>query len=267
MLRRSIIGEVRQPAVAGLFYPEQPAALRGMVQGFLQDADEPQRTPKALIAPHAGFEYSGAIAGTAFCQLAAARDTIVRVVLAGPSHRVPFQGIALCSARRFATPLGEVPVDEEAQARIAGHPDVVALDLAHQEEHSLETHLPFLQLALARFAIVPLVIGGTDPRNVARVFETLWGGPETLICVSSDLSHFLAYEEAVRLDAETTRAIESLNPEAIAWEQACGRLPVQALLLCAKKHNLKVITLDQRNSGDTAGTRDRVVGYGAYAFV
>jgi AmmeMemoRadiSam system protein B len=267
MLRRSIIGEVRQPAVAGLFYPEQPAALRGMVQGFLQDADEPQRTPKALIAPHAGFEYSGAIAGTAFRQLAAARDTIVRVVLAGPSHRVPFQGIALCSARRFATPLGEVPVDEEAQARIAGHPDVVALDVAHQEEHSLETHLPFLQLALGRFAIVPLVLGDTSPRDVARVFETLWGGPETLICVSSDLSHYLSYDEARRRDTETSRAIERLDPESIDHDQACGRTAIQALLLCAKKHGLKAITLDQRNSGDTAGPKDRVVGYGAYAFV
>ena len=266
MLRRSLIGEVRQPAVAGLFYPEQPAALRGMVEGFLQDRDQPQRTPKALIAPHAGFEYSGPIAGAAFRQLAAARDTITRVILAGPTHRVPFHGIALSSARRFATPLGEVPVDEDAQARITGYPEVVALDIAHTEEHSLETHLPFLQLALARFAIVPLVLGDVTPRDVARVFEALWGGPETLLCISSDLSHYLSYEQAQVSDAAASRAIEALSPDALDDDQACGRTAIQALLICAKKHGLAAVTLDQRNSGDTAGTRDRVVGYGAYAF-
>ncbi len=267
MYRRSLIGEVRQPAVAGLFYPEQPAALRGMVQGFLQDNDQPQRAPKALIAPHAGFIYSGPIAGTAFRQLAPARDTITRVVLAGPTHRVPFHGIALCSARRFATPLGEVPVDEDAQARIAGFPDVVALDIAHAEEHSLETHLPFLQLALTRFAIVPLVLGDVEPAAVTRVFEALWGGPETLFCISSDLSHYLPYERARQVDTATSRAIEELDGAAIEPDQACGCTAIQALLLCARKHQLKGITLDQRSSGDTAGPRDKVVGYGAYAFV
>ena len=266
MIRRSMIGEVRQPAVAGLFYPEQPKALLGMVEAFLQGTDAPERAPKALIAPHAGFEYSGAVAGAAFRQLAAARATVTRVILAGPTHRVPFQGIALCSARRFATPLGEVPVDEDAQARIAGYPEVVALDIAHADEHSLETHLPFLQLALARFSIVPLVVGDTDPRHLARVFEALWGGPETLLCISSDLSHYLSYDAAQASDAAATRAIEALAPDALAWDQACGCIPIQALLMCAKKHGLKAATLDQRNSGDTAGPKDRVVGYGAYAF-
>lgn len=266
MLRRSMLQDVRRPAVAGLFYPSDPAELRDMVTTFVRDAPESGPVPKALIAPHAGFAYSGPIAGTAFRQLAPRRNVITRVVLAGPTHRVPFRGIALCSAKKFATPLGEVPVDEDAQARIAARPGVVPFDLAHAKEHSLETHLPFLQLALDHFAIVPFVIGDADPADIAGVFEDLWGGPETLFSISSDLSHYLGYDAARRLDAVTSRAIEQLRPEDIGYDQACGRLPIQALLMCARRHGLTAHTLDQRSSGDTAGSRDEVVGYGAYVF-
>lgn len=266
MLRRAMLQDVRRPAVAGMFYPKDPVVLRDMVTTFLDASKESGPPPKALIAPHAGFEYSGPIAGTAFRELAPLRGTISRVVMAGPSHRVPFRGIALCSARRFATPLGEVPVDEDAQATISMLPGVIAFDLAHEKEHSLETHLPFLQLVLDRFSIVPLVIGDADAREIAEVFETLWGGPETLFAISSDLSHYLAYGAAKKLDAATSRAIEQLKPEDIGYDQACGRLPIQGLLLCAQKHGLSARTLDQRSSGDTTGPRDQVVGYGAYVF-
>ena len=258
--------DVRKAAVAGRFYPAEPDALSQMVDGFLAAAHSHGRAPKALIAPHAGFEYSGPIAGSAFRCLEPARGSIRRVVLAGPTHWIPFRGIAVSSARRFATPLGEVPVDEDAQATILGMPGVVAFDPAHTQEHSLETHLPFLQRTLENFSIIPLVTGDVSAAEIAAVFDALWGGPETLIVVSSDLSHYLAYEDARRLDTATSQAIASLAPERIRPDQACGRLPVQGLLHCAKKHGLKAVTLDQRNSGDTAGPRNEVVGYGAYAF-
>ncbi len=266
MLRRSIFKDVRLPAVAGQFYPDDPVELRDMVTTFISDAEQTGPTPKAIIAPHAGFIYSGPIAGTAFRQLAPLRGKISRVVIAGPTHYVPFRGIAVSSAKKFATPLGEVAVDEDAQSRILGMPGVTAFDMAHEREHSLETHLPFLQLALETFSIVPLVIGDADPAEIANVFDALWGGAETLFAISSDLSHYLSYAAAKKLDAATSRAIETLKPEDIGHDQACGRLPIQGLLICAKKHGLTARTLDQRSSGDTAGPKDRVVGYGAYVF-
>ena len=266
MLRRSISGQVRMPAVAGLFYPDNAGELGDMVRGFLSEPAEVVKHPKALIAPHAGFIYSGPIAGVAFKQLAAARSNIRRVVMAGPSHRFPLRGVAVCSAKQFATPLGLVPVDEDGVAAVLDLPGVQVLDIAHAQEHSLETHLPFLQLALESFSIVPLVIGEAEPADVAVLFEKLWGGPETLIAVSSDLSHYRDYASAKKLDRVTAQAIEELEPEDIDFDQACGRIPVQALLLCARKHKLSVKTLDLRNSGDTAGPRTEVVGYGAWAF-
>ena len=257
---------IRAPAVAGLFYPDDRRELLEMVRGFLSAPALVLPAPKALIAPHAGFLYSGPIAGTAFAQLQPVRDTITRVVLAGPSHRVGFPGIALSSARAFTTPLGHVPVDQEAIGQIVDLPDVTLLDIAHAQEHSLETHLPFLQVALKQFSIVPLVVGDATPEALAAVFEKLWGGPETLLCVSSDLSHYHRYDQARRMDAETSRAIESLEEDALDSAHACGWLPVRGLMLAARTHGLKARALDIRNSGDTAGSRDQVVGYGAYVF-
>lgn len=257
---------IRAPAVAGLFYPDDRGELLEMVRGFMSGPALARPAPKALIAPHAGFDYSGPIAGHAFAQLQPVRDSITRVVLIGPSHRVGFPGIALTSAHQFSTPLGRVPVDVDAVARVMDLPEVTLLDLAHAQEHSLETHLPFLQVALQAFNIVPLVVGDATPPGIAQVLEELWGGPETLICVSSDLSHYHRYEQAQRMDAETTRAIENLDDAAIDAHHACGWLPVRGLMLAAKKHGLTARALDVRNSGDTAGSRDQVVGYGAYAF-
>ncbi|QKK11750.1 MAG: AmmeMemoRadiSam system protein B [Pseudomonadota bacterium] len=256
---------IRMPAVAGMFYPNDPAELHAMVAGYLQDA-KPGPAPKALIAPHAGYIYSGPIAATAYKRLAAARDTIRRVVLMGPSHRVPFRGIAASSADTYRTPLGDIPVDHAALAAIGMLPQVIELDEAHALEHSLEVHLPFLQEVLGEFTLVPLVVSDASADEVAEVLELLWGGPETLIVISSDLSHYHNYDIAQQMDTATSLAIERLEPQKISYEGACGRIPVSGLLSLAQRHGLQAETIDLRNSGDTAGPRNQVVGYGAYVF-
>ena len=256
---------VRAPAVAGLFYPADTAELHAQVQQFLnQIQPSAEAPPKAIIAPHAGYIYSGPIAATVYARLRAARDRITRVVLLGPSHRVGFRGIAASGMTAFETPLGQIPVDQEAVELARQVPDVGFLEQAHAQEHSLEVHLPFLQEVLGPFKLVPLVVGEARPQQVGAVLEALWGGPETLIVISSDLSHYQDYRTAQRMDRETSRAIEELRFEDIGYEQACGRNPVSGLLWVARRKNLHVETIDLRNSGDTAGPRDQVVGYGAY---
>lgn len=257
---------VRKPVVAGMFYPGAPNELKKMLEDFLRPIQGTEPVPKALIAPHAGFIYSGPIAASAYAQLTPARDVITRVVLLGPSHRVAFNGLAVSSADFFATPLGEIPVDKTAVNEVLSLPHVHVLDKAHAHEHSLEVHLPFLQTTLNAFKLIPLVVGDASPQIVGAVLEKLWGGAETLIVVSSDLSHYLDYETACQTDAWTSKAIEALQPDNIQYEQACGRNPINGLLYVARQHGLRVKTLDLRNSGDTAGSKDRVVGYGAYAF-
>jgi len=257
----------RRPAVAGLFYPGDPRELVDSVQRYLREAPgDGGPAPKAMIAPHAGYVYSGPVAGSAYARLASARGVVRRVVLIGPSHRVPFRGLAVPTADVFTTPLGPIPVDREALERILALPQVIVSDEAHAAEHSLEVQLPFLQEVLGDFALVPIAAGEASAAEVAEVLEALWGGPETLVVVSSDLSHYYDYATARRLDAETTRAIEELRPEALGSESACGRVGVRGLLLAARGHGLRCRTLDVRNSGDTAGPRDQVVGYGAYEF-
>ena len=256
----------RPPAVAGLFYPAERPVLHETVTGLLAGvAAAPAAAPKALVAPHAGYVYSGPVAASAYARLAAARGRVTRVVLLGPAHRVWFEGLALPSHRVFATPLGPVPVDPDARARLADLPQVMVFDAAHAAEHSLEVHLPFLQETLGTFAVVPLVVGAATPDQVAEVIDRLWGGPETLVVVSSDLSHYHDYATARRLDAATTRAIEHLRFEDLDDGSACGRIPLSGLLFVARRRGMAVETLDVRNSGDTAGPRDSVVGYGAWA--
>jgi AmmeMemoRadiSam system protein B len=256
---------IRSPAVAGLFYPDDPSVLRRMIDEFLAEAQPTGAVPKAMIAPHAGYIYSGPVAATAYAQLAPARDTIKRVVLLGPSHRVPFYGLALSGADFFTTPLGAVPIDREAAESIHALPQVQVLDAPHSMEHSLEVHLPFLQAVLADFKLVPLVVGEASPAEVAEVLDRLWGGPETLIVVSSDLSHYHDYQTARRMDQETSDHIEALAAADIDPEHACGCRPVNGLIQAAREHGLHASILDLRSSGDTAGPRDQVVGYGAYA--
>ena len=256
---------VRQAAVAGSFYPGDARELDATVQYHLSKTSPPQGpSPKAIIAPHAGYIYSGPVAATAYARLAPVAERITRVVLLGPCHRVPVRGLAVSGADAFATPLGNIPLDKEAAKRILDLPQVQVFDATHEQEHSLEVHLPFLQVVLKAFAIVPLVVGNASDEEVAEVIERLWGGPETLVVVSTDLSHYLDYDAARRMDTATCRAIENLEPQAIGRDQACGRIPVKGLLALAKRRRLKIATVDLRNSGDTAGPRDRVVGYGSW---
>lgn len=259
---------VRPPAVAGTFYPADAHQLKSMVEAFLEPAVKRASgpSPKALIAPHAGYIYSGPVAASGYATLWQARNTIQRVVLIGPSHRIPFLGLAATNADAFETPLGAVAVDREAVQRALELAQVRILEEAHALEHSLEVHLPFLQIVLPRFSLVPLVVGDASARDVADVMERLWGGAETVIVVSSDLSHYYDYHTAQTMDRATSMAIQALQPDAIGYEQACGRIPVSGLLVAARNHGLRGNLLDLRNSGDTAGPRDQVVGYGAYAF-
>jgi AmmeMemoRadiSam system protein B len=257
---------VRRAAVAGTFYPAEPGVLRAMIKEYLDQADAAGPLPKAIIAPHAGYIYSGPVAASAYRRLAAGRGRITRVVLLGPAHRVGFEGLALATASSFATPLGVIPIDEEAVKAITKLPQVGVLDAAHAREHSLEVHLPFLQEVLGDFKLVPLAVGEATPEEVAEVLDALWGGPETLIVVSSDLSHYHDYATAKALDTATSRAIEAMDPGAILYDHACGRRPVNGLLVTAKRRGMKVKAIDVRSSGDTAGSKDHVVGYGAYVF-
>ena len=260
------MGSIRQPAVAGMFYPSDPEELGLVLADCLNAAARGGPAPKAIIVPHAGYVYSGPIAASAYVRLEAMAETVTRVVLIGPSHRYPLRGLALPDADALATPLGTVPVNIAAAERILRLPQVSVLDAAHAEEHSLEVHLPFLQAVLDDFTVVPLVVGEATAEEVAEVLELLWSGPETLVVVSSDLSHYHDYDTARRMDAETSAAIEALDADRIGFDQACGRVPVGGLLLAAARRGLHAETIDLRNSGDTAGPREQVVGYGAYVF-
>jgi hypothetical protein len=258
---------IRHPSVAGLFYPAEPEELRQAVVGFLSAA-EPHKgaPPKAIVAPHAGYVYSGPVAGSAYGELAGRASTITRVLLLGPSHRVPFEGLAFSAADSFITPLGPVPVDHPAFELVRDLTQARQFEAPFEGEHCLEVQLPFLQLVLDDFRIVPFLVGGAEAEEVAEVLERLWGGDETLIVISSDLSHYLDYESAKRIDTRTSQAIEALRPEDVGYHQACGRNPLNGLLREAQRHGLHARTLDLRSSGDTAGPRTQVVGYGAYAF-
>jgi AmmeMemoRadiSam system protein B len=256
--------KARQAAVAGMFYPADTATLERTVAQLLAAAPAGDDGAKAIIAPHAGYQYSGPTAAHAYRLLESRRDRIRRVVLLGPAHRVYLQGMALPSVDAFSTPLGDVPVDADGIRQVLEVPGTQVSDEAHAFEHSLEVHLPFLQTVLDDFKLVPIVVGVCPAREVEAVLEALWGGDETLIVVSSDLSHFHAYDEAREIDARTTSRIES-GDASLHGEEACGAYAVNGLLLAAKAHDLRIRTLDVRNSGDTAGDKRRVVGYGSYA--
>ncbi len=258
---------IREAAVAGQFYPGNASALGAEIRVFfeaVQAAEGP--APKALIVPHAGYVYSGPVAATAYARLRPYRDKYTRVILLGPCHRVAVSGLALSGADVFRTPLGDVPLDQDAIAALT-MPEITVVATAHEFEHSLEVHLPFLQTVIESFSLVPLVVGDATPEIVAEVIDALWGGPETLIVISSDLSHYLSYDDARLSDMNTCEAIENLEAHRIDHDHACGATPIGGLLISAKRRGMQVTTLDLRNSGDTAGGRDQVVGYGSWLFM
>ncbi len=263
---------IRPTAVAGTFYPAELKVLKGQVDDLLQQAVDsrmetlPASPPKAIIAPHAGYIYSGPIAASVYSRLRPWRDKINRVLLIGPSHRVSFEGLATSSADFFATPLGNISLDRDAIEQTLSLTQVSEFDEAHRLEHSLEVHLPFLQEVLDDFTLIPLVFGRTQTKDIDAVLELFWDDEQSLIVVSSDLSHFLNYEEASAMDQRAAQAISNLAPQDLSSEQACGRTAIQALLLGAKRHDLQPNLVDLRNSGDTAGDKNRVVGYAAFEF-
>jgi len=273
---------IRQPAVAGMFYPDDPELLAAQVKRCLDDGAKrladlegiATARPKAIVAPHAGYPYSGPIAGTAFATLNPRNaeqthplDPIARAIIIGPSHRVSFDGIAVPTARAFATPLSDISLDRPTIDDLLDRGLVKEFDRAHADEHSIEVELPFLLATSSpSLQIVPLVVGNASAGQTAEILDLLWGGPETVIVISSDLSHFLPYEVATDFDAETADLILSLSGDRLTGERACGYQPLRGLLDLARRRHLKPSLLDLRNSGDTAGPPDSVVGYGAFAF-
>lgn len=259
---------IRPAAVAGSFYPGEPSILASEVATYLAQARAnagARQAPKAIIAPHAGYIYSGPIAASVYARLEPLRGRVKRVVLAGPAHRVWVEGIAVPSAAAFESPLGPVRLDRAAIERLGALPFAEVNDRAHALEHSLEVHIPFLQSVLGDFQLVPIVVGDASPAQMAQVFDTLWGGDETLVVVSSDLSHYLPYESARLRDRDTAERIMRLDAQLVP-DEACGCAPINGLLRAARVRGLVPERIDVRNSGDTAGDRDRVVGYGAFAF-
>ncbi len=255
---------VQRASVAGMFYPGEPDKLARMVTTMLADVPSDGPAPAAIIAPHAGYVYSGPIAASAYARIAPLRGTVRRVILIGPAHRVAFRGIAAPSADAFETPLGPIALDRPALARLLAQPHVLENDAAFEGEHCLEVHLPFLQTVLGEFELVPLIAGQAGGKDVADVLDLLWTRSDTLPVISSDLSHYHDYETARRRDAETARAIEALAGERLDYDDACGRTPIAGLLQVARARRLAARTVDLRNSGDTAGPRGEVVGYGAW---
>jgi AmmeMemoRadiSam system protein B len=265
------IPTIRRPAVAGRFYPGDADRLDADVRQYLSAARAPDDCldpplVKAIIAPHAGYPYSGPIAASAYLHLACSDIPVRRFILVGPAHFAPVRGLALSGAAAFDTPLGRVRVDDDARATILDLPGVTVDDYPHDPEHCLEVQLPFLQTLFIDFTIVPLLVGDTPAGQVADVLDALWDGPETRIVISSDLSHFYDLATARRLDEETAEAIVGLRPEALREECACGREAVAGLLLAARRRAMRAELVDLRSSGDTGGPPDRVVGYGAFLF-
>lgn len=254
---------VRPPAVAGSFYPSSRADLSATVDRLLESAHPGAEleAPKAIVVPHAGYVYSGAVAASAFKLFEPISQRIKRIILVGPAHRVYLDGVASPGVSALATPMGQVLVDTDVLARV---PEVAADPRAHAREHSLEVEVPFLQRVAPHAKIVPLVVGHAPPEVVGHILEQLWDGAETRIVISSDLSHYLPYDEGRRTDARTARRVCSLDT--VGPEEACGAGGINGLLWIARKKQLRCAIVDLRSSGDTAGPRDEVVGYGAFAF-
>jgi len=267
---QSLETKIRLPSVAGLFYPDDAMRLQFQLNQLFEDAERTDLAsgfhPRAIVSPHAGYIYSGAIAANAFSSALSRREQIERVIILGPSHHLAFEGAACPSASQFVTPLGHVDVDTQEIKRLQVQHLVYINDAAHVREHSIEVQIPFLQHFLAQFTIVPIVVGQYDASSVAKILEYYWDNDKDLIVVSSDLSHYLEYRDACKIDRDTTAAIEACRWQDIGPYQACGCYPLRGLLELGREKNCKATCIDLRNSGDTAGEKSRVVGYGAYVF-
>lgn len=258
--------DIRLPAVAGAFYPSDARVLRDDITRYLNAVSGiPAERPKAVVSPHAGFMYSGQVAAFAYAAIRPFGPDIQRVVVLAPAHRLPFRGLAVPSVDVFRTPAGDVRIDTAAIEGVLKSDAIRVLDAAFDNEHAIEVQLPFLQQVLSDFSLVPILVGEANDEDVASVVDALWGGEETLIVISSDLSHYLDYESARQRDDHTRQAIEGLAPEQLSSQDACGFIPLRGLLKVARRKGLRIDTLDMRNSGDTAGSREQVVGYGSYA--
>lgn len=263
----SVFSKIRPAAQAGRFYADDPAQLQSDLQRLLTAAGEPTGpVPKAIIAPHAGYTYSGAVAALLYARLRPARDRLRRVLLVGPSHWERFPGLAATGQEAFATPLGLVPIDRELTLAATRLPGVRVFEPPHNPEHSLEVHLPFLQTVLEDFRITPLLVGTADEQTVGRVIDALWGGDETCIVISSDLSHELDESTARLVDSATADQICRLDGAALQNTDACGFEPIRGLLDVARRRGLQADLVALRTSADAGGPRHRVVGYGAFAF-
>jgi AmmeMemoRadiSam system protein B len=262
----AIDAKIRRPAVAGTFYPSDATRLTETIDRLLAAASvEDQDAPAALIAPHAGFMYSGPVAASAYALLARSARRVRRVLVIGPAHRAPLRGMALPRARALETPLGTIDVDQEAVAMVERMPGIVCDDRPHAGEHSLEVQLPFLQRVLGDFRVLPVVVGDAAADDVARVIDAFLGEADCITIVSSDLSHFLSYEAARELDRRTADRILAVGPR-LDHDQACGASAINGLLVAARRSGLQPRLLDLRSSGDTAGSTDEVVGYAAFSF-
>jgi len=267
--------KIRHPAVASMFYPGKPADLLNSVRKYLSDADAEQSTVKfkndensvrALIVPHAGYIYSGKIAASAYQLLQRNKYHFKRVLLLGPAHRLCLQGAAFPNEEVFETPLGSIILDKTRMKKLAAEFSWISFnEKAHAEEHSLEVQLPFLQETIADFELLPLVVGEMDSLQIAEMIQQFSTDLETLIVISTDLSHFHNYQTAYEKDALTANAIELLEPQKISSEDACGVYPLRGALVAALQNKWKIHRMGLCNSGDTTGDYGRVVGYGAWA--
>ena len=263
-----MVDSIRMPAVAGTFYPRDPADLKSEINNYLDlSSHESFENVKALIVPHAGYKYSGNVAASAYSILRQHSSKFHRVIIIGPAHRQKISGVALCSSDQFLTPLGGVKVEKELTPRLLTITGVQTIDLAHQAEHSLEVHLPFLQQTLDEFSIIPMVVGKAKLQTLRQIVDLLWDGPETLFIISTDLSHFHDYSTAVEIDEQTCQMIENHQWKTLEGRRACGYLGVSAILSAAESRNLDIIRLNKQNSGDISGNPDKVVGYASFVVV
>lgn len=256
--------KTKKPDVAGMFYPADKDELKEMIEDFLKTAKVGKQLTRAIIAPHAGYVYSGPIAASAYLSLYSSKNEIKNVIILSPSHHYSFEGVAIHSAESFSTPLGELEVTQILKEKIKVLPFVHEYDQAFEQEHALEVHLPFIQHILPLAKILPLVVGHSRPEDIEKIFELFWNDSSNAFVVSTDLSHFLPYMNAQKIDGLTSKQIENLLYQDLHHEQCCGYYPLRGLLKFAKEHKLKITNIDLRNSADTAGDKGRVVGYGSF---